>query len=71
MQCSRFSNSITSSARASSIGGTSMPGALACAQIDQELELGRLHDRQVGRFRAFENPPGKDSSLVVRFPLPS
>jgi hypothetical protein len=36
-------HSITSSARASSVGGTSMPSALL--EVDDQLELGRLYDR--------------------------
>jgi hypothetical protein len=39
---------MTSSAIASSISGTSMPKQPGGLQIDDELELGRLYDRQVG-----------------------
>src|SRR5262249_47445391 len=37
-----FAHSITSSARASSIGGMSRPSALARLQVDDELKLGWL-----------------------------
>src|SRR5262245_29370662 len=49
------SYSISSSARASSIGGMSRPSALARLQVDDELKLGWLHDRQVGRLFALED----------------
>ena len=62
---SRRSHSITSSARASSVGGTSRPSALAVLQIDDELELGRLHDRQVGGLRALEDSTGIDADLAI------
>ena len=48
-------HSITSSARASSVGGTSRPSALGGLEVDHQLVLGRLHDRQVRRLGAFEN----------------
>ena len=41
-------HSITSSARASSVGGILRPSALGGLQVDDEIELGRLFDRQVG-----------------------
>ena len=41
--------SITSSARASSSGGTSSPSVLAVLRIDGELEFNRLLHRQIGR----------------------
>ena len=41
-------HSITSSARASSVGGTSRPSALAVVKINDEIEFGRLLDREVG-----------------------
>src|SRR5262249_49489539 len=31
-------------------------------EVDHELELGRLHDRQVGGLLAFENPAGTSSA---------
>src|SRR5262249_30696881 len=34
-------------------------------EVDHELELCRLHDWQVGRFRALENPTGVDASLAI------
>ena len=42
MQQCRAAHSITSSARASSVGGTSRPSALAVLQVDDQLEFGRL-----------------------------
>jgi hypothetical protein len=38
--------SITSSARASTVGGTSRPSALAVLMLIHELEFGGLHDRR-------------------------
>ena len=34
-------------------------------EIDDELELGRLHDRQVGGLGAFENAPSIDANLTI------
>jgi hypothetical protein len=39
--------SITSSARASTVGGISRPSASAVVQIDDEIEFGRLLDWEV------------------------
>src|SRR5712692_10460121 len=36
-------------------------------EVDDELELGRLLDRQVARFCAFENPTGVDAHDAKRF----
>jgi hypothetical protein len=47
--------SITSSARASSVGGTVRPSALAALTLKEELELGRLLHRQVRGLRTLEN----------------
>ena len=47
--------SITSSARASGAGGTVRPSALAVFEIDDQLERRWLFDRQVHRFRAFQD----------------
>ena len=60
---SRLTHSITSSARASSVGGTfeaERPGGL---EVDDQLELGRLHDRQVRRLFTLENATGIDARL--------
>src|SRR4051812_39695264 len=35
-------------------------------QIDHELELGGLNDRQICRLGAFENPTGVDANLMIR-----
>ena len=48
-------HSITSSARASSVGGIVEAKRLGGRQIDDEVELGRLLDRNVGRFRPAQN----------------
>jgi hypothetical protein len=32
------------------------PERLGCLQINHEIEFGRLHDRQVGRLFALEDP---------------
>ena len=63
--CQGHSYSITSSASASSVGGTSRPSALAVLRLMHELEFGGLHDRQVGRLLALENPPGVDAGLAI------
>ena len=34
-------------------------------EVDDQFEFGRLHDRKVGRFRAFQNLSGIDSELAV------
>jgi hypothetical protein len=47
--------SITSSARPSSIGGTSRPECLGGLEVDYQLVLGRCLHRQVGRLLALEN----------------
>ena len=49
---SRRSHSITSSARASSVGGTVEAERLGGRQIDDEIELSRLLDRKVARLHA-------------------
>jgi hypothetical protein len=54
-----------SSALADSPGGTSRPSGLRSLQVDHELELGWLHDRQIGRLLAPENPAGVDAGLTI------
>ena len=51
-QCSY---SITSSARASNCGGTVEAKCLGGFQIDDQFELGRLLDRQIGGLFALED----------------
>ena len=63
---SRRSHSITSSARASSDGGTVEAERLGGLEIDDQLELGRLHDRQVGRLLALEDAADIDADLTIR-----
>ena len=48
-------HSITSSARASSVGGTSRPSAFAVLRLITSLVLGRRLHRQVGRLLALED----------------
>ena len=52
---SRRSHSITSSARASSVGGTSRPSAFAVLRLMTSSKLGGLLDRQIGRLLALED----------------
>ena len=62
---SRSLYSITSSARASSDRRhfeAERPGRL---QVDDELEFGRLQDRQVGGLRALEDLTGVDADLTI------
>jgi hypothetical protein len=35
-------------------------------EVEYQLELGRLHHRQIGRFLAMENLPWVDAKLAVR-----
>ena len=48
-------HSITSSASASRVGGTSKPSALACLEVDHEFKFNRCLCRQVGRLCALKN----------------
>jgi len=51
--------SITSSAVASSVGGTASPSARARRlEIEHEFEFGGPHHRQFARLLAFENTAG-------------
>src|SRR5215470_2886098 len=34
-------------------------------EIDDEIELGGLHHRQIGRLRTFENPADVDAGLAI------
>jgi hypothetical protein len=54
--------SSTSSARASSPGGTLTPNAFA---LDHQLEFDRLQDG-VDRFLIIENPPGVNATSSIR-----
>src|SRR5262245_2313953 len=45
-------------------GEAKRPGSL---EVDHELELGRLQDRQVGGFFALENPARVDAALAIGF----
>ena len=57
--------SITSSASASSVGGTVRPSVLAVLRLMTQLELGRLHHRKVGGLLAFENSAGIQAGLPI------
>ena len=59
-------HSITSSAVASSVGGTVRPSILAVLRVDDQLELGRLHDRQVRGLGALEDAAAIDADLTTR-----
>ena len=61
-------HSITSSARASSVGGTVEAEHPRGLEVDDQLELGRLHDRQVRRLRALEDAAGINAYLTIRIP---
>ena len=57
--------SITSSAVTCIIDGTVNAERLGGLEVDDELEFGGVHDRQVGRFLALENPSGVDAGLAI------
>src|SRR6516165_8162588 len=59
-------HSITSSAMASSDGGTVMPSILAVSALMNQLELRRLHDRQVRRLCALEDAADIAADLPSR-----
>ena len=63
---SRLFASITSSARASSVGGTVKPSILAVSRLMTSSNLRRLHDRQVRGLRALEDAAGIDADLTIR-----
>jgi hypothetical protein len=44
-------------------GEAEHPGSLV---VDHQLELGRLHDRQVSRLGALEDATGIDADLTIR-----
>src|SRR5262249_57513875 len=41
------------------------PDGFRGREIDEQLKLGRLHHREVGWLRAFENPTRVDADLAV------
>ena len=57
-------HSITSSARASNVGGTVDAERLGRLQVDDELELGRQLDRHFGWLLALEDAAGIDAGLA-------
>ena len=54
-------HSITSSARASSMGGSEAE-RLGGPEVDRQARIGRLHDRQIGWFRALEDAADIDAA---------
>ena len=61
-------HSITSSARARSDCGTVRPSALAVFRLIDQLEFGRLLDRQIGRLGALEDLSGVNAEPGDRQP---
>src|SRR6516165_4787433 len=59
-------HSITSSARASSVGGTSRPSALAVCRLMTNSNLVDCKNRQLGGLRALEDLTGVDADLTPR-----
>ena len=51
---------------ASSACGTLRPSILAVGTFDDELEPGRLHDRQIRWLRALENAACVDADVAIR-----
>ena len=41
------------------------PEHLGSLEIDQQFKLGRLHDRQIGRFFSFENSASVNVSPLI------
>ena len=60
---SRRFHSITSSARGEQRSAARQAERLGGLEVDDQLELGRLHHRQVGRLVALEDPAGIDADL--------
>src|SRR5215470_1956334 len=59
-------HSITSSARASSEGGTSKPSALGGLKVDDKLNFCGLNHRQVGRLFSLKDATNIDADLTER-----
>ena len=58
-------HSITSSARASSVGGTVEAERLGGPEIDHELDFRDLLYRQIGRLLALEDAAGVDADQAI------
>jgi hypothetical protein len=56
--------SITSSARASTLGGHADPKRLGCFEIEHKPQLGGSLYRQLRRLRAFQNLPRANPYLM-------
>ena len=59
------SYSVTSSASSWIALGDREAKGIRSLQVDYELELGRLQDRQIGRLIALEDAAGIDASLPI------
>ena len=57
--------SITSSARASSVGGTVEAERLGGLEVDDKFKLGRLHHWKIGWVLTFANPTDVDAYLAI------
>ena len=65
--CAQFdpTYSITSSARPSSGSRDGEAERLGGLEVDDQLDFGRLLDRQIGGLLALENPAGVDAGLAI------
>ena len=61
----QYGYSITSSARASSVGGIKAERLGGC-KVEDQLNFGGLLDRQIGRLLALENPTSIDAGDAER-----
>ena len=62
-------HSITSSARASNVGGTVEAQQPRRLEIDDQLELRGLHHRKVRRLGALKNTADIDTALTIGIPM--
>src|SRR5262245_41273589 len=60
-------HSITSSAMESTSAEMVRPSMRAIWALNDQFELGRLHDRQFRRLRALEDAAGIDADLAIHF----
>ena len=63
-------HSITSSASASSLSGTSRPSVFSGLEVDSNVELGRLHDWKIGGLLTLENPARIDAGQTFTSRVP-
>jgi len=57
---------MTASARASSEGGTGEAEHLGYLEVDHQIELCRLLNREIRRLGAFDDFPGVDADLTPK-----